>query len=478
MKLNDNIDCPLLNAAKNHPQKTAVFWGSRRISFLQLHQYVNATVRSLKERDIRSGQRVALVADNSVEALIVCWGLWRLGVVVCPINPRFPIERIKNILELLDVRAVVYARTSSTGPLKGPWSIFEITDLIVFEHKEVADALDQKQHQFGSGQAAVIVLTSGTTTQPKAAVLTFGNLYFNASGSNDVIPVFHDSVWLLSLPLFHVSGLGIIWRCVLAGAAIRISAQEDLLRLVGEGKATHVSLVLTQLVRLCEKAAVPNQLKVVLLGGSSFPSHVLSQALEAGLPIYLSYGLTEMASQVATGRLKDINTGCARLLPYREMKIDAHGEICLRGPTLFSGYLNRKDITRPVDSEGWFHSGDLGLLDAHGCLKVLGRRDDMFISGGENIHPQEIESILGQIPGILQVVVVPREDAQFGQRPVAFIQWDNLQPSWSESKMIEHLLAKLPKFKIPCAFYPWPADVQQGIKINRQFLKQRANASK
>jgi O-succinylbenzoic acid--CoA ligase len=468
------ISCPLLNAARMNPQATSIAWGSRRISYLQLNQYVNATIRALKERDIRPGYRVALLSDNSIEMVIVLLGLWRLGAVAVPLNPKLPLESIKSFFASLDIRSVIYARMAVESGFKISLPHFEITDLIVFEHKEVFTSLQEEKMSFLPGQHAVVVLTSGSSGVPKAAVLSYGNLYFNALGSRECVSLSSSDQWLLSLPLFHVSGLGIIFRCLIAGAQLVIAPRADVLRFVKEGRASHVSLVSTQLMRLWDDPDFqrPQNLRAVLLGGSAISPALKQKALQLGVPVYLSYGLTEMASQVATGRLVDIQKPCARVLPYRELKIDASGEICVRAQTLFQGYISGKDIVRPVDGDGWFHTGDLGCLDPQGNLSVLGRKDDMFISGGENIHPQEIETALSKIPAILKAAVIPREDAEFGQRPVAFIQWQDGQPPLSKQAITQQLLRDLPKFKLPVDYFPWPASADgEGIKVDRQYLQ-------
>jgi O-succinylbenzoic acid--CoA ligase len=236
-------------------------------------------------------------------------------------------------------------------------------------------------------------------------------------------------------------------------------------------------MVSTQLYRLLNEGSFlkPENLQAILLGGSAMPHNILQKSLELGLPVYVSYGLTEMASQVATGRLESLEKGCAKVLPDRELKIDAKGEICVRGKTLFKGYWDGDAVRLPIDEAGWFHTGDLGRVDQEGCLEVLGRKDDMFISGGENIHPQEIESELLKIDSILSAVVVPKEDSEFGQRPVAFIRWEKDAAIHSDDALREILTKHLPKFKIPVAFYPWPSSPDgEGLKADRRYLMKLA----
>ena len=476
--LEESIFCPLWDAAKEDPQKPAVIWGARRISFSQLNIYVNAAVRSLKERDIRCGHRAAVVSEISVEAVIVLLGLWRLGAVAVPLNPKLPAQSFNSLVASLNIRAVVSSRNALTSGVKFQVPHFEMTDLIVFEHKEMSLSSDEKRIPVSAHQPAAVVLTSGSSGLPKAALLTYANFYLNARGSQACVPLDSNGRWLLSLPLYHVAGLGIIFRCLLARAAIVIAPGDQFLRLMTDGKITHVSLVSTQLLRLMAQPDFKKSdaLQAVLLGGSAIARNIQSKALSLGLPIYLSYGLTEMASQVATGKLEDVRKPCAKPLPYREVKVNTDGEICVRGQTLFQGYLNGPDVILPVDDQGWFHTGDLGCLDDNGCLSVLGRQDDMFISGGENIHPQEIESAILKIPSVVQAVVVPKEDPEFGQKPVAFILWENQQEPWPESKIKEHLLKDLPKFKLPVVFYPWPLDhSSDGLKLNRSYFKEWVN---
>ena len=153
------------------------------------------------------------------------------------------------------------------------------------------------------------------------------------------------------------------------------------------------------------------------------PERSLRQSVKLGLNIYLTYGLTEMSSQVATGKVTQINQACVKVLPYRQISISPEGEILVKGEVLFKGYVAGAKIHLPL-TNGWFPTGDMGQLDKEGCLTVIGRRDSMFISGGENIHPEEIEKALLSIKGIEQAMVVPKEDKEFGQRPIAFVKFE------------------------------------------------------
>ncbi len=314
--------------------------------------------------------------------------------------------------------------------------------------------------------------------RPKAVLHTWGNHYFNALGSSTNIPYGLGDRWLLSLPLFHVSGLSILVRTVVGGATVVIPAQRsDLAATIVEHEVTHASLVSTQLIRLLQDEQGRNalqQLKAILLGGSAMPRATLDAAYALDLPIHISYGLTEMGSQVATTPRdvpRDKRYTSGRVLPYRELKIDGDGQILVRGETRFAGYVEGSDLRQPFDAGGWYATGDLAVLDDEGYLHVQGRKDNMFISGGENIQPEEIEAVLLQSAGIEQAMVVPVPDAEFGFRSVALVKTQNV----AHEEIVAFLADRLPRFKIPRTFLPWPDQLAAtGIKASRKQMQQVA----
>ena len=171
-----------------------------------------------------------------------------------------------------------------------------------------------------------------------------------------------------------------------------------------------------------------------------------------------------MSSQVATGKLSYV-----KVLPYRQLSIASSGDILVKGETLFKGYVAGTRLELPLTSDGWFKTGDLGALNSQGCLTVLGRKDNMFVSGGENIQPEEIEKVLMAIEGVEQAIVVPKEDKEFGHRPVAFVKFCGTAIDF---KQLSAILEKdLPRFKVPENFYPWPTAVEKGMKIARLVIR-------
>ena len=183
-----------------------------------------------------------------------------------------------------------------------------------------------------------------------------------------------------------------------------------------------------------------------------------------------SYGLTEMASQVTTtppGASKEQLRTAGRALPYREIRVSTEGEILVRGKTLFAGYLRNGGLDRPLDEDGWFHTGDLGELDDGGNLRPTGRRDNLFVSGGENVQPEEIEAALLRLSGVEEAVVVPVPDPEFGARPVAFVRTSGVP-----ADLAQELGRSLPRFKVPGEFHGWEG--AGGMKPDRVALEERA----
>ena len=210
------------------------------------------------------------------------------------------------------------------------------------------------------------------------------------------------------------------------------------------------------------------------MGGGPVPPSLVDEALARGLPLHTSYGLTEMASQVTTtppgASLEELRTA-GRVLPDREVSISERGEILVRGETLFAGYVEGEELDRPLDAEGWFHTGDLGELDEDGYLRVGGRVDNLFISGGENVQPEEIEEALCRLEGVDEAVVVPVPDEEFGARPVAFVRSGRQEAGgiWPESSS-----RSCRDSRSPSPSTRGPREARRGMKIDRESLGERA----
>jgi len=451
-------------------------------------------VRSLADRltteGVRAGDRVAVAERNRTELLLLILANIRVGAVTVLLNPHYPESTLS------EMAAQAGCRRQAVWPDQTPnVRLHNLESLMLPTRTEPADGVDAFSPAtittLNSDQPATIIFTSGSSASPKPALHSFGNHYYSALGSNRSLPVEPGDRWLLSLPLFHVGGLGILFRCLIGGGAVVLGEHtDDLADQIGHHQITHLSLVPTQLRRLLashDLNRAKSSLKSVLLGGGPIPSSLVKQATGQGLPVHCTYGLTEMSSQVATAAPEA--QASLKVLDYRQVRIDAAGEILVKGETLFLGYAIAERLHCPVDSNGWFHTGDSGALDRDGCLTVTGRVDNMFTSGGENIQPEQVESALTAVDGIEDALVVPVESREYGHRPVAFLRCrpgvnmadPDSDLSEEERFGLDHnslnaeLTRSLPRFMLPVAYYPWPHGyTQAGIKADRTFFRQLA----
>jgi len=453
----------LRSAALAAPQSAALVGARGTISYEELDRMVS--VASLRLGELEPGSRVALYLPKDERYVVLVLALIRAGHVACPVSDRLPPAGVAPLLERAACSALISEDEEllQTVDLRRPEP-----EALLREGGQRAEPTDMLQ-----GRPATIIFTSGSTGVPKAALHTFGNHYHSALGSNTNIDLTPGDRWLHSLPLYHVGGLSILFRCLLAGATVALPWPGDTLaEAIAALGATHVSLVSTQLSRLLRESADLGGLETVLLGGGPLPSSLVDEALARGLPIHTSYGLTEMASQVTTtppgASLEELRTA-GRVLPNREVSISEEGEILVRGETLFAGYAEGVELNRPLDTGGWFHTRDLGELDENGYLQVKGRMDNLFVSGGENVQPEEIEETLCRLEGIDGAVIVPVPDEEFGARPVAFVRTDG-----GVRDLSRELEPVLPRYKIPISFYPWPEGAQRGMKADRATLGELA----
>jgi o-succinylbenzoate---CoA ligase len=446
---------------------TAALVGARGItSYEELDRMVSAAALGLGE--LEPGSRVALQLPKDERYVALVLALIRAGHVACPISDRLP---PRGVAQLLGTAACSGLISEDQELLQTAGSGLHrlAPEVLLREGRQRAEPADIPQER-----PATIIFTSGSTGAPKAAIHTFGNHYHSALGSNANIALRPGDRWLHSLPLYHVGGLSILFRCLLAVATVALpqpgtTPGESIAGLA----ATHVSLVSTQLSRLLRESVDLGGLQAVLMGGGPVPPSLVDEALARGLPLHTSYGLTEMSSQVTTTRpgasLEELRTA-GRVLPNREVSISEEGEILVRGETLFAGYAEGEKLDRPLEAEGWFHTRDLGEIDESGYLRVGGRMDNLFISGGENIQPEEIEEALCRLDGIDEAVVVPVLDEEFGARPVAFVRAAGRKPE----ELAQELEPLLPRFKIPISFYPWPEEAPRDMKADRAALGERA----
>ena len=460
-----------LTLARGHAETTALIGRPVSTSWRQFGDRAARLTEQLILAGVGDREPVAVVAEAEENFPLLLGGLLGAQAVAVMLSPRFPDVELARTARQSGCRFQLIAS-------RKPRRLAGLRTINVdFDDLALRRPYCDNPPILSDGQPITTLFTSGSSGTRKAVTLTYGNHYYSAQGSNENLPLTPGDRWLLSLPLFHVGGLGIFFRCLLAGATmVHVDRETALAAQIVRDRVTHLSLVPTQLRRLLRDPGVKEaagRLKAILLGGGPIPTQLVQEARSMGLPVYPTYGMTEAASQVAT--TSEAHPDCMKALNYRELRVSDGGEIVVGGQTIAPG----------VSVSGWYHTGDVGKLDDDGCLTVLGRSDAMFISGGENIHPETIELALAAIDGIVEALVVPVEDTEFGSRPVAFLKCDdNVSLSNSDSELSEEsrfgldhrsldaaLEETLPRFMIPIEYLTWPREYRPaGLKADREFL--------
>lgn len=307
---------------------------------------------------------------------------------------------------------------------------------------------------------ALLIATSGSEGEPKHIALGRRQLAAASDGANARLGLRARDAWLACLPLYHIGGQSILWRCARAGACLRLhdGFQVDAVAAdLNAGGVTHISLVPAMLAQLLDAACrPPPSLRVALIGGAALSPALHDRARAAGWPLWPSYGMTETAAMIACSdpgqawQPGDVG----QLLPGHAARVDADGRLWLRGPQLAD--------------DDWLRTGDLGTIAGDGHLRILGRADDMLISAGRNVHPATVEACLAGLPGLREIAVTGLPDPIWGDRVVAVIVGDI-----GDEALIAHARAHLPAAAIPRTVLRVAALPRTGAgKPDRQAIRQ------
>jgi o-succinylbenzoate---CoA ligase len=443
--------CPVRTQALRAPGRLALLVSRRGLSFAELDREVARWAARLHARGVGPGTRVALLAWNGLPAVALLFAVRRLGAALAPLNARLTRGELAPLVRRLSPRVL----------------LAEEALLECLPDAETLEALEGESPSLlpeGQPRAAeedwAVLFTSGTTGQPKGARLSQGAFFASAAASRANLGSSEEDRWLCNLPLFHVGGLAMAVRCAVDGAALVVHRRfdaEETARALAMDAITHVSLVARTLALTLEAGAARGALRAVLVGGGPLPAEAAGRARAAGLPILQTYGLTEACSQVATESPGEADGKSAgRALPGLALRVVTSagapcasgeaGEVLVQGPTVMAGYLDDAEASARALAGGWLHTGDVGSLDARGRLHVLARRLDLILSGGENVYPAEVEAVLASHPAVAEAAVVGREDATWGQVPVAAVV---LRPGVRLEGLLEWARGRLAGFKVP-----------------------------
>jgi O-succinylbenzoic acid--CoA ligase len=436
------VSVDVLAEAGGRPDAAALVTTSRVWTYGSLSEAVDARARELEEGGVTPGALVPLVVEPDAEGVLSLLALWRIGAVPLPLHGRStPAER------------------------------------------DAARSLDRPP----TG-TQVVVWTSGTGGRARGVALSFQSFAASARGASRRLDLGSDDVWLASLSPAHVGGLALITRSLILGGAMVAAGAFDAavasdlidgaaLAPGAPGPVTHASFVPTQLLRLLDQrrgVTAPPTFRCALIGGAHAPAELVERAHRGGWPLALTYGSTEMCSQVATAppeltRRKPGTVGAP--LDGVEVRIGEGEEILVRGATQAIGYVSAAGrgaegleggdsaeggddveggdaVTGAVaDTDGWYHSGDLGRLDGDGHLWVTGRRADRIVSGGVTIDAIEVEEALRSHPSVIDACVVGLPDEEWGERVAAWVE--PVVGEFDPEELDRHVRTLLSAAKVP-----------------------------
>ncbi|WP_079710960.1 o-succinylbenzoate--CoA ligase [Paraliobacillus ryukyuensis] len=431
-----------------------------QLSYLELRDKAKRFAQQLSILGIKAGDHVGIYTNKRIDFIIAIHALSYLKAVAILLNTRLTAEEIDYQLIDADANFLLVE--------PGEQAIFEklaLPKVITFDEVHQSPQANRSlQLEIDLDDLYTIIYTSGTTGHPKGVMHTYGNHWWSAISSMLNLGLDQQDKWLATLPLFHVGGFSLLMKNVIYGMPIYLLDsfdQSSVNQAIIDKGVTIVSVVAVMLDRLIEQLGdrrYPSKFRGMLLGGGPASAHLLQKATSSDIPVFQTYGMTETASQIVTLSPKDAmkkigSAGKALFSAQVMIQQDDQvavpsviGEIFVKGPMVTKGYYKRAS-SKQTD---WLATGDLGYLDEAGFLYVVDRRNDLIISGGENIYPAEIENVLLSMDGIIEAGVVGKEDPKWGKVPVAFIV---VNKNFKLEEIKQKCTDVLAKYKVPKAFY-------------------------
>jgi len=457
----------LLYQSKTNANHKALLYGNEVITYRQLYHNVVALASILAKKEVGPHDRVAILSKPSLNFIYAVHAAMQISAIVVPINTRLSREEVAYQLNTIKPR-VLLVDSSNLGKVANI-ALSDSADIVLMDEMVLNSSPDHSfspRDYFKSSDPLAIIHTSGTTGKPKGIVLTYGNFWWNAVGSALNIGATPQDIWLACMPLFHVGGMSIIIRSVIYGSSILLHEgfdPESVNYDIEKHDVTLLSVVSTMLRRMIDSrngVRYKSRLRCVLLGGGPIQPDLVLEALNMGLPVAPTYGMTETTSQIATmppSEVRSRPSSSGRPIMPAVLKVfdenrgylgpNQEGEIVVEAPMLFSGYWDPKAGILPRES-GEFRTGDYGYIDDNGFLYVIDRRDDLIVSGGENISPVEVESVLMSHPEIDDACVTAVADQEWGQIPVASVKL-KAGSSLTEEEVISYCKSLLASYKAP-----------------------------
>lgn len=471
-----NVAQHIERARRWFPDKTALLFEGKSFTYRELDQAVNRAANGLRGLGVERGDRVALFMPNIPEFVIAYLAALKIGAIAVSVNALFKSNEVQFVLQDSGARVVV--TTETLRPNVPDRELETLEHILIAEGQAHAALLLEEVMSQASGEAraaemsrndpAAIVYTSGTTGFPKGAVLSHGNIISNAFSKNHYCGMRPADRMLLFLPLFHCFGQNAILNSGLyACSTIVLQRRFDpelALRAADEEKITMFFGVPTTFIVLLNKTAIGQKLASVryyLSGGGPLPVEIARRWREQfKIDINIGYGLTEtspfasynhefkyklgsVGTPIENVEMQIIDPDTGQPVPPGE-----RGEIAIRGPNVMLGYWNRPEETAAVLRDGWFRSGDIGIMDEEGYFYVVDRLKDMINVGGLKVYPVEVENVLYQHPAVAEAAVYGIPDALMGERVKASLVLKANQMV-SEAELVAFCRQRLADFKVP-----------------------------
>ena len=450
--------------------------GNKAFSYSELFTRSQKAAHLLSTRyGVRKGDRVAVFSQNRAEYVVLFFGLQRLGAILAPLNFRLTAREVNQILGDCSAKLLIFESefetiVSELDPVNRP----EILDFENFWSQ--LDTVERAKEDFFDGQfddPCMIIYTAGTTGFPKGAVITHKMIFWNSVNTSMRLNLTGQDVTPIFLPMFHTSGWHVLTTPLFhRGAKIILLKKFDpelILSLCEKEKVTILFGVPTTMDRLAHspnfERADLSTVRYAIVGGEPMPIELIQTWERKGIPIRQGYGLTEFGPGVFSLSESDSHRKIGSI-GFPNFYVDAKvvddngigvergnvGELVLKGPSCSPGYWNNPKATAETIKAEWFFTGDLVRQDLDGYFYVIGRKKDMYKSGGENVYPAEVEQVIYKLPGIHEVAVIGVKDSKWGEVGRAFV---SLEPNHrlSEDDVLKHCQANLAKFKIPAKIF-------------------------
>jgi acyl-CoA synthetase (AMP-forming)/AMP-acid ligase II len=457
------------------PDRVAIEFEGRRVTYRELDERSARFAGALAASGIGPGDRVGALLDNGVEYAEVFLGAARLGAILVPLSTRLAPPELEFMANDSGAAALVYGESHAAAlagirsnlGVKSAWVVGTGDDPSYEEALAAADPAPTPQ-PCGPDDVLAIFYTSGTTGRPKGAMLTHGNFLWTNLNMVLALDLTHDERSLVVLPMFHVGGwnvntLAVWWK----GGTVVLEPGFDADRVLSliEGGVTSVMGVPTIYQVLADHprfaSADLSSLRVAVCGGAPLGVPLIRRYQERGVKFVQGYGLTEAAPNCLMLPPEDAERKAgAAGRPYffadvrvvdaddRPVPPGGTGEVVVRGPSVMAGYWERPEETAAALRGGWLRTGDAARLDEEGYVWIVDRIKDMYISGGENVYPAEVEHVLGSHPAVAEAAVIGVPDERWGETGRAIVV---LRSPATAEDLQAHCRERLAKFKVPAS---------------------------